>query len=924
MSESRDRVRPNDPRGERHGTNQPYVGGGSERVEQSASNLFDELRGCEEETAPFQDWQGIPMPALSDELAVGGDGVGVASGAEIILAVLAATGELNARLHGRAPIDGVMGLRCPGDRTGQGQGKGELVAVEVDWLSLATARVGINPADSDAQRKAERELMAGKHQCRVCVSLLFQNSRSGCPFDGKPVVAEGVAAAVNAWADLECDRRIDRLRRLPLRAHGSLRRRNQPLRDPTIHGQALSIAWGELQGSAQATGKGARPRPDYIALVLLAPVNVTGARAGMQKVVAANDKGAPRALGMPDRAVYSVPRSGGGKKQMPGAQTGTWRQPPGDAVYVVGGPRDAPMPDAGPPAGDAPSERGSLASWAMPSASDVAAMPAEIVSAIAGDLARRDPWAAGPGLQSGMRGAWAPASILRDAADDMGVRAFDLRQHMTVMNQQPGLVAGMRATGPFVAPRQLGRANGSPPAGSSAGDRPPPGHGLHSSIMELRCHLQSQVPWFPEFFAKRDNAPVVGECASDSFSFYKPRGLANETAPCDVVALGRDGRAAILQCESNLAAGAGWPGRVLLWAVFRDGLAARRESVSCGEYMRIRSAWAAREGQTSLVWPEFRVFVTGAAHRVWFEVVNAIASAAAQECLLMFQRVFAILGSISAFTASVGQLPTETSFQVPDLWVIDRDPFVNEERKARRASWGGTAMAQGLIAWTLDMRRRKSLRVADIARARSPMNEAAVSVAGKIRAMLAGKLSMLVGVGSNFNLLGFARPVYSAMPREADARATQMEYLAVYIAAGSGKRRLRDAWSRTPARARASTPTLDQWGAQIFAAVGVARGRWRRSDKRRGKSDVRRLYYLRMPICRAGGWGAFLQGMVAFIPRLVAVPFNFLGGPEPSLAMAAAEEELPDFDEDNDKEAKEEPKEGDDKKKGSYANIHAT
>jgi len=41
-------------------------------------------------------------------------------------------------------------------------------------------------------------------------------------------------------------------------------------------------------------------------------------------------------------------------------------------------------------------------------------------------------------------------------------------------------------------------------------------------------------------------------------------------------------------------------------------------------------------------------------------------------------------------------------------------------------------------------------------------------------------------------------------------------------------------------------------------------------------------------------------------------------------AMAAADEELPDFDEDNDKEAKEEPKEGDDKKKGSYANIHAT
>jgi len=40
--------------------------------------------------------------------------------------------------------------------------------------------------------------------------------------------------------------------------------------------------------------------------------------------------------------------------------------------------------------------------------------------------------------------------------------------------------------------------------------------------------------------------------------------------------------------------------------------------------------------------------------------------------------------------------------------------------------------------------------------------------------------------------------------------------------------------------------------------------------------------------------------------------------------MAAADEELPDFDEDNDKEAKEEPKEGDDKKKGSYANIHAT
>jgi len=40
--------------------------------------------------------------------------------------------------------------------------------------------------------------------------------------------------------------------------------------------------------------------------------------------------------------------------------------------------------------------------------------------------------------------------------------------------------------------------------------------------------------------------------------------------------------------------------------------------------------------------------------------------------------------------------------------------------------------------------------------------------------------------------------------------------------------------------------------------------------------------------------------------------------------MAAADEELPDFDEDNEKEAKEEPKEGDDKKKGSYANIHAT
>ncbi|CAK0906757.1 unnamed protein product [Prorocentrum cordatum] len=38
--------------------------------------------------------------------------------------------------------------------------------------------------------------------------------------------------------------------------------------------------------------------------------------------------------------------------------------------------------------------------------------------------------------------------------------------------------------------------------------------------------------------------------------------------------------------------------------------------------------------------------------------------------------------------------------------------------------------------------------------------------------------------------------------------------------------------------------------------------------------------------------------------------------------MAAADEELPDFDEDNEKE--EEPKEGDDKKKGSYANIHAT
>jgi ATP-dependent RNA helicase UAP56/SUB2 len=38
----------------------------------------------------------------------------------------------------------------------------------------------------------------------------------------------------------------------------------------------------------------------------------------------------------------------------------------------------------------------------------------------------------------------------------------------------------------------------------------------------------------------------------------------------------------------------------------------------------------------------------------------------------------------------------------------------------------------------------------------------------------------------------------------------------------------------------------------------------------------------------------------------------------------AAEEELPDFDEDNEKETKEEPKEGDDKKKGSYANIHAT
>jgi len=41
--------------------------------------------------------------------------------------------------------------------------------------------------------------------------------------------------------------------------------------------------------------------------------------------------------------------------------------------------------------------------------------------------------------------------------------------------------------------------------------------------------------------------------------------------------------------------------------------------------------------------------------------------------------------------------------------------------------------------------------------------------------------------------------------------------------------------------------------------------------------------------------------------------------------MAAADEELPDFDEDNEKETKEEPKEGDDKKKtGSYANIHAT
>jgi len=37
-----------------------------------------------------------------------------------------------------------------------------------------------------------------------------------------------------------------------------------------------------------------------------------------------------------------------------------------------------------------------------------------------------------------------------------------------------------------------------------------------------------------------------------------------------------------------------------------------------------------------------------------------------------------------------------------------------------------------------------------------------------------------------------------------------------------------------------------------------------------------------------------------------------------------AEEELPDFDEDNEKETKEEAKEGDDKKKGSYANIHAT
>jgi len=41
--------------------------------------------------------------------------------------------------------------------------------------------------------------------------------------------------------------------------------------------------------------------------------------------------------------------------------------------------------------------------------------------------------------------------------------------------------------------------------------------------------------------------------------------------------------------------------------------------------------------------------------------------------------------------------------------------------------------------------------------------------------------------------------------------------------------------------------------------------------------------------------------------------------------MTAADEELPDFDEDNEKETKEEPKEGDDKKKtGSYANIHAT
>merc|ERR1719420_2904357 len=39
---------------------------------------------------------------------------------------------------------------------------------------------------------------------------------------------------------------------------------------------------------------------------------------------------------------------------------------------------------------------------------------------------------------------------------------------------------------------------------------------------------------------------------------------------------------------------------------------------------------------------------------------------------------------------------------------------------------------------------------------------------------------------------------------------------------------------------------------------------------------------------------------------------------------ATGEEELPDFDEDESKATKEEPKDGDEKKKGSYAAIHAS